>query len=691
MSDDEGDPLARNRLDEEASPYLRQHADNPVNWQPWDETALAAARERDRPIFLSVGYSSCHWCHVMAEESFEDPGIADLLNEGFVPVKVDREEHPDVDAVYIQVCQLVRGRAGWPLSAFLTPDLKPFFVGTYFPPEPRRGQPGFRGIVEDAADGWQTEREETVERAEQWAAAAAGEFELPDPEEPDPGVVGEAAAAAVERADREDGGWGPGQKFPHPRRIDLLLRAAERDAGGEHRAVARETLDAMARGGLRDHVGGGFHRYCVDRDWTVPHFEKMLYDNAEIPRAFLAGYRALGDRRYADVARESLEFLDREFRDDGGFYAAFDARSVPPGGDEPEEGAYYTWTPAEVESALDPELAALVETRYGVTKAGNFEGRTVPTVSASVEEVAAEHDADTDAVSDRLETARRRLRDARSERPAPERDEKVLAGWNGLAVSAFADGALALDPSYAGPAAEALGAVRDELWDGDGHLARRYADGDVAGDGYLDDYAFLARGALDLYGATGDAGHLAFAADLGRAAVDRFADEGVLRFTPPDSELIARPTEADDGSIPSAVGVAAETLLRLDEFVDASFEAAAAATVDAYGARVNEEPLRHVSLAVAADALDRGPLEVVPVADGWPPEWREKLGTAYLPDALFAPRPPDIGDWLDALGRTDAPAVWASRDDRGIYVCRRTCSPPCDTAEEALEWAAEFS
>ena len=322
-----------NRLDEAASPYLRQHADNPVAWQPWDESALELARERDVPIFLSIGYAACHWCHVMADESFEDPNIAESLNENFVPIKVDREERPDIDTLYMNVCQMVQGSGGWPLSVWLTPEGKPFHVGTYFPPEAKGNMPSFGSVLDDIAASWNDpERRPRLEsQADQWASSTKGELEgTPDRagEAPGEGFLDTAANAAVRGADREEGGWGQGQKFPHPGRIHLLLRAYESTDRDTYRDVALETLDAMASGGLYDHVGGGFHRYCVDREWTVPHFEKMLYDNAEIPRAFLAGYRLTGEERYAEVARETFGFVERELtHPDGGFYSTLDAES----------------------------------------------------------------------------------------------------------------------------------------------------------------------------------------------------------------------------------------------------------------------------------------------------------------------------------------------------------------------------
>jgi uncharacterized protein YyaL (SSP411 family) len=725
----------RNRLDDAASPYLQQHADNPVNWQPWDDEALAAAREQDVPIFLSIGYSACHWCHVMEEESFEDEEVAEVLNESFVPIKVDREERPDIDSLYITVCQLVRGQAGWPLSVFLTPEGKPFYVGTYFPKEPKRGQPGFLQLLRDVRENWSdpAEREDIEDRAEQWAAAARGELEaVPDQpaESPDADFLDAAASAALRSADREHGGFGRGQKFPQPGRLHVLLRAAERTGRGQYRAVVEETLDAMANRGLYDHLGGGFHRYCTDRSWTVPHFEKMLYDNAEIPRAFLAGYQVTGDERYAEVVRETFAFLDAEMRNpDGGFYATLDARSPPLAhrdgeAGEVEEGAFYAWTPDEIRTALDAygdhdELDAdLVCDRFGVTEPGNFEaGLSVLTRATSVPALADEHGLDEATVHERLDAATETLREARADRPRPRRDEKILAGWNGLAIAALAEGTLVLeDDRWADLATDALAFVRERLWvpegvpaggtdtnadESVGRLRRRWKDGDAGIDGYLEDYAFLGRGALACYEATGDVEHLAFALELARCIEDSFWDreQETLYFTPAGGEsLVARPQELGDSSTPSSAGVATRLLAALDGFVDHDrFGDVAASVVETHATTLEENPLKHPTLTLAADDVAVGPLELT-VAGDLPEAWRTTLATTYLPERLLARRPATdgaLGDWLDTLGVDAAPPIWAGREARDgeptVYACRsRTCSPPTHDLVEALEWAADL-
>jgi len=757
---DSASPTARNRLDEEESPYLRQHADNPVNWQPWDEAALAAAAERDKPIFLSIGYAACHWCHVMEEESFEDEGIAELLNEHFVPIKVDREERPDIDSIYMSICQQVSGRGGWPLNAWLTPDGDPFYVGTYFPPEPKRGAPGFRQLLEDISESWSDpeQRAEMEDRARQWTEAIADDLETtPDQPGDGPGedVLDTTASAALRGADRQFGGWGKGQKFPQPGRLRVLMRAHAAGGREAYREVVEETLDAMGDGGLYDHVGGGFHRYTTDREWVVPHFEKMLYDNAELARVFLTGYQFTGRERYRETARETLEFVERELtHPDGGFYSTLDAESAvrseaadrdgepgergasdvsasnasgeqgEPRAERPasesegeegerEEGAFYVWTPDRVDDAVaeyGPEhgipgeqaslAAEIFRERYGVTASGNFEGgETVLTRSASVASLADDYGLSPEDTEDLLDAATAAVFAAREERPRPPRDEKVLAGWNGLMISAFAEAAQVDSEEWAERAVDALAFARDHLWDAEsGRLSRRFKDGNVDIRGYLEDYAFLARGAFDTYEATGEVEHLAFALDLARTIEAEFWDESeeTLYFTPQSGEsLVARPQELADQSTPSSAGVAAELLLALDHFVDHDrFETVASGVVATHGGRVESNPQQHPSLALAADTYRSGAHELTLAADSMPDSWRETLADTYVPRRLLAPRPPTddaLDGWLDALELADAPPIWASRAARDgeptVYACRsRTCSPPTHDLGEALDW-----
>jgi hypothetical protein len=696
----------RNRLDEEESPYLRQHADNPVHWQPWDERALAEARERDVPIFLSIGYSACHWCHVMEEESFADGEVAAYLNDHFVPIKVDREERPDIDSVYMTICQRTTGRGGWPLSAWLTPDGRPFFVGTYFPRESRRGMPGFLDLLERLAEAWETDREEIESRADQWSALLRDELEeTPDtPGEVSPDALANATSAALRSADREYGGFGSsGPKFPQPSRLELLMRSYVRTGRDEPLDVVTRTLDAMADGGMYDHLGGGFHRYATDRKWVVPHFEKMLYDNALLPRVYLGAYQLTGTERYAGVARETFAFLDRELSHPaGGFYSTLDARS------EGEEGTYYVWTPETVRDALSDgagasgdedvgELVDLVCDRYGITPGGNFEGETVLTLATSLADLAEEYDTTVEAVRERLDDARDRLFEARETRPRPARDEKVLASWNGMAVSALAAGARVLDEAYADRAAEALSFVRETLWEPDEGLAHRYKDGDVKGPGFLEDYAFLARGAFDLYQVTGEVDHLSFALELARVIESEFFDEerGTLYFTPESGEgLVTRPQELSDQSTPSSLGVAVDLLFDLDAFApDAAFSSVAEQVLERHADRIRGNPMEHVSLALAAEKYHAGVLELTLAAASIPDAWRETLATRYLPGAVVAPRPATDGalePWLRELDLDEAPPIWAGREARdgpSVYACEGfTCSPPQSSVADALGW-----
>ncbi|WP_435332932.1 thioredoxin domain-containing protein [Haloarchaeobius sp. TZWWS8] len=703
------DPIARNRLDEEASPYLRQHADNPVNWQPWDETALQHAKDEEKPIFLSVGYSACHWCHVMEDESFEDDEVAAVLNDQFVPIKVDREERPDLDSIYQTVCQAVTGRGGWPLSVWLTPEGKPFYVGTYFPRNSRRNMPGFLDLIENVANSWSDpeQRTEMENRAEQWASVATNQLEtIESPGEDAPGddVLTDAADSILRSADREYGGFGnQGPKFPQEARLHLLLRAHDRTGRDTYREVVEETLDAMADGGLYDQLGGGFHRYCTDRDWTVPHFEKMLYDNAELPRIFLAGYQVTGEDRYREVSEETFEFLTRELQHpDGGFFATLDAQSAGEDGEQ-EEGAFYVWTPEQVHEAVDDEeTAQLFCDRFGVTERGNFEdGRTVLTIDASIDELADEYDLEEADVERRLAAARETLREAREDRPRPRRDDKVIAGWNGLAISAFAEAAIVLDPSYAEPAEQALEFVREQLWDEDEQtLTRRFAGGDVKGEAFLEDYAFLARGAFDLYQATGEHRFLAFALDLARTIERDFwdAEEGTIFFTPADGEsLVARPQELRDQSTPSSLGVALDVLLSLSHFSDADFDGIVESVLSTHGGRIESSPLEYASLVLAADRWTTGDVELTVAAEELPAGWRRAIGETYLPTRILARRPPaatDLEPWLAALDLVTVPPIWADRDatdgEPTVYACRDfSCSPPTHDVEEALDWLSD--
>ena len=751
-------PTERNRLADTASPYLRQHADNPVNWQPWDDQALSTAEDHQVPLFVSIGYSACHWCHVMEQESFSDPDVATVVNENFVPIKIDREERPDLDSIYMTVSQLVNGSGGWPLSAWCTPDGEPFYLGTYFPPESTRGRPGFSEVCERIAGSWSDsdEREEMHNRASQWTAAARDELEdVPDQptDRDDESLLDEAVAAAVRGHDDEHGGFGANSpKFPMPGRVELLLGAAVRDGNDAAMSAVTTTLDAMASGGMYDQVGGGFHRYAVDREWTVPHFEKMLYDNAELPRVTFQAARATGRPAYTRVGTESLAFVEREMRaEDGAFVSTLGARSRSPisrrdGADSAadrqdhdeetkadiEEGEFYTWTPDEVDAVLDEPAAGLVKDRYGITSSGNFErGLTVPTLAESVADLAEARDSSASEIGETLMEAQATLFEQRETRPRPPRDEKVIAGWNGLMISAYAAGERALETestdSAPGSASEsksdsdsvsdsgfesesesgsviesgqrALDATLDRLWDGE-TLYHSVLDGDESGpsvSGYLDDYAFLARGAFDLYQVTGDVGPLDTALTLADGILERFYDpgDGTIYYTADAGEdLVARPQEFTDRSTPSSLGVAANLLVSLDGFTPREYRSIAEEVVTTHADRVHGSPLEHVSLTQATGRLSRGTTELTLAADPVPQEWHDHLTSTYLGDAILAPRPPTesgLADWLETLGLDETPPVWKGRTatdgEPTVYACQSfVCSPPKHDFDAALEW-----
>jgi|APHM01.1.fsa_nt_gi Highly conserved protein containing a thioredoxin domain len=715
------DTPVRNRLDTEASPYLTQHAENPVNWQPWDDRALEYAESADKPIFLSVGYAACHWCHVMAEESFEDDTVASILNDSFVPIKVDREERPDLDRIYQTICQLVTGGGGWPLSVWLTPEGKPFYVGTYFPKteRPDRGDtPGFLEICQSFATAWENDRSELESRADQWADALQDRLEadtsghsdaddVPTPEaessNSDNGsntdLLTSVSTAAIRATDNEYGGFGSrGPKFPQPGRTEALLRAhAEIDRETALNA-ATATLDSMAAGGVYDHIGGGFHRYATDREWTVPHFEKMLYDNAEIPRVYLSAYQHTGRDRYARIAHETFSFLSRELQHpEGGFYSTLDAQS------EGKEGRFYVWTPQTVRDAIDDSQAAdIAIDRFGVTEGGNFEGSTVLTVTASISQLASKYSSTTDEIVSQLADARDSLFDARTNREHPNRDEKILTAWNGLAISSLARGGLILETDqYTELATDALSFIRTHLWDSDaGRLSRRYKDGDVDETGYLDDYAFLARGVFDLYQTTGNVEHLSFAVTLAETIVRLFYDASgeTLYLSPKDAEsLVARPQDLRDQSTPSSAGIAVQTLNAVDPFTSTDLSGIAAAVLDTHADEVRGRPLEHISLAMAADSRAREHDEIVIAHDidtGLSESMRSDIASTYLPGVPISQRPATasaLEPWIHELGLDSPPTIWVGRNQRDntatVYACSgRACSPPTHSLTDALEW-----
>jgi uncharacterized protein len=573
-----------NRLAQETSPYLLQHRDNPVDWYPWSPEALARARELDRPILLSVGYSACHWCHVMERESFEDPDTAAYMNEHFVNVKVDREERPDVDALYMEAVQAMTGRGGWPMTVFCDPEGVPFYGGTYFPPDEGRGMPSFRLVMEAVVEAFANRRDELRARAPEtrMRLGAIGRIE-PAADTPDGRLLETAIATLREAADMKRGGFGGAPKFPPASALELLL------AGGET-AVVERTLDAMMAGGIYDQLGGGFARYAVDADWLVPHFEKMLYDNALLARTYLHGWQALGHERYRRVCEETLDWLLREMRGpEGGFFSALDADS------EGEEGRFYVWTPEEIRMVLGEEANAIVDF-YGVSETGNFEGRNVLHRAAGAE--APEPDG--------LDRARRELYEARAQRPRPGLDDKRLTSWNALAIAALAEAGAALNrPDYLDAARAAAEFLLGSLRDREARLLRSYKDGEGRLNAYLEDHAFLLEALLTLYESSFEPRWFEAAQALADTMIARFGDRerGGFYSTSDDHDaLIARRKEIGDHPIPSGNSAAALGLLRLAALTgDRSYEGQAIGVLRLFAKAAPRQPDAFAHLLRALD------------------------------------------------------------------------------------------
>jgi hypothetical protein len=581
-----------NRLAGETSPYLLQHANNPVDWFPWGPDALARARLLDRPIFLSIGYAACHWCHVMERESFEDEATARLLNDHFVSVKVDREERPDLDQVYMAAVQAMTGGGGWPMSVFLTPDGRPFYGGTYFPDEPRHGMPSFRQVLEGVDRAWRQERSEVeaaggrlVQGLVEQSRVEAG------PDDPTESLL-EAATSAIEAAfDPVNGGWGRAPKFPQPMTIEFLLRRHLATGDARPLAIARRSLDAMAEGGIHDQLGGGFHRYSTDARWLVPHFEQMLYDNAQLARVYVHAWQITGDDRNREVASGTLDYMIRELTTaDGAFAASQDADT------DGEEGATFVWSADEIRDVLGP-LEPSFSAAYGVTEAGNWEGHTILSRVVSDADLAVRFPDMADGIATALIEARRRLFERRTGRPQPARDDKALAAWNGLAIAALAESATALGASVppdqeGGDAARAktfLDAARraastivDGLLRDDGSLQRSWKDGRAVGNGVLEDYTHLADGLLALYEATFEERWFVTARGLTDHVLAHFTDPAGGYFDTSDDHerLVTRPKDVQDNAVPSGNAMAVGVLLRLHALTgDGRYRSAAERTM----------------------------------------------------------------------------------------------------------------
>jgi uncharacterized protein YyaL (SSP411 family) len=664
-----------NRLAGETSPYLLQHAHNPVDWYPWGGEALERARSADRPIFLSIGYSACHWCHVMERESFENPAIAAQLNRDFVAIKVDREERPDLDDVYMAAVQTMTGGGGWPMSVFLTPALEPFFGGTYFPPDDRPGMPGFPRVLAAVADAYRNRRQEVVEQGRQLAAHLREQLEVvPGRAEVERRQLDAAAASLSASFDKVHGGFGGAPKFPAPMTLEFLLRTWRRSGDPATLQMVTLTLDRMADGGIHDQIGGGFARYSTDLHWLVPHFEKMLYDNAQLAHAYLEAFRATGTDRYADVARRTLDFIVRELRtDDGGFASALDADS------EGEEGRFYTWELAEVRQTL--EAAGVDETgakaladHWGVVEGGNWEGRSILHVAgpAAPPEVV-------------LERARRALLTARERRVRPSRDDKQLAAWNGMALRSLSVGALVLgDDRFAAAARGCARFIRSRLLREDGRLWRTARDGAAHTPAFCEDYAQVADGLLAAYAALGDAADLELAVALMHRAEADFWDEISGTFFDTSDEhdtIVARPQSLVDGATPAANSVAADVLLRLALLTgEPDDDRRARSILRAAGPALDRHPTQFGRMLSAADRSLAEPLDAVVAGEsGDAPALalRRAAAAPYAPDLVIAPLPGGAGiaAWPLFQGkvmRDGAPTAYVCRG----YACDEPTSDP---------------
>jgi uncharacterized protein YyaL (SSP411 family) len=695
-----------NRLASEQSPYLLQHKDNPVDWYPWGETAFEAARREEKPIFLSIGYSTCHWCHVMEHESFENAQVAEVLNRSFISIKVDREERPDVDRVYMTFVQATTGSGGWPMSVWLTPELKPFYGGTYFPPTARWGRPGFTEILEEIARVWREERGKVLESAtmivERLRSFGARDANAAPP---DTSVLDKTVEEFTQTFDERRGGFGGAPKFPRPSELLFLLREHARTGAAQPRDMVLVTLRAMALGGMRDHLGGGFHRYSVDADWRVPHFEKMLYDQAQLTLSYVEAAQLTGDPFYAEVAHDTLAYVLRDLtHPGGGFYSAEDADSVPPEqagapGAHKSEGAFYIWRWDELTEPLGPD-ADLVRTRYGFQPGGNapsdpqeeFTGKNLLFTARPIEDVAALSGRGVEDVTAALERARATLLELRAKRPRPHLDDKVITAWNGLMIGAFARAGRVLDDGarYVDAARRAASFVREHLWKEDeGTLLRRFRQGEAGVDAYAEDYAYLISGLLELFQADGDPGWLDWVFELQQTLDAQFwdADEGGwFSTTGRDPSVLLRLKEDYDGAEPAASSLGVLNLLVLAHLTgDGDLADRADRVFKMFGARVAGGGRAVPMLLSALSVYSAGMSQIVIVGEPGAADTqslKDAVRRRYLPGAVLVPVTPGHQHaiagalpWIDELRMREGRAT--------AYVCQDfTCDVPTTSPPE---------
>ncbi len=689
----EGGGEPRNRLAGEKSPYLLQHAGNPVDWHPWGDEAFERARREDKPVFLSIGYSTCHWCHVMERESFEDAEVARVLNERFVSVKVDREERPDVDHIYMSVCLAMNGQGGWPLTVVMTPEGKPFFAGTYFPKHGMHGRPGLIDLLLQIDRAWREDRPRVLASSEEIARFVVDQASRAE------GPAGESGPEALEAAfrqyeagfDASRGGFGNAPKFPSPHVLSFLLRWGRRSGDARATSMVERTLSAMAAGGIHDHLGGGFHRYSTDAEWLVPHFEKMLYDQAMLAIAYAEAYRATGAEGHAGAVHDIFGYVLRDLTSpEGAFFSAEDADS------EGLEGKFYVWRPEEILSVLGPEDGVLFCRFYDVTEGGNFHephgprGHSILHAERPVDVFSLAEVTDPADVARRLADSRERLFAVRESRVHPGKDDKILTDWNGLMIASLATGSVALDdPRYAKAAARAADFLLARMRTPEGRLLHRYRAGDAAILGNLDDHAFLVWGLLELYGATFDPRWLEEALRINTQMLRLFRGEpGVLHFTGTDAEgLIARTRETYDGAHPSGNSVAAMNLLRLARLTgDPALETEGRAVLSASASDLERSPTGHTQMLVALDFALGPSREIVIAGDPARADTQALLRIAragFRPNDVLLLRPPGgVGDRLARLAPFTAGqgpvggkvAVYVCED----FACRAPVTDPAD-------------
>jgi len=686
-----------NRLINEKSPYLLQHAHNPVDWYAWGPEAFEKAKKENKPIFLSIGYSTCHWCHVMAHESFEDPEVARLMNEVFVCIKVDREERPDIDNIYMRVCQMMTGSGGWPLTIFMTPDKKPFFAGTYIPKESRFGRLGMLELIPRIKEAWQTKHDEILKSADQITAGLNQLSVNSMGTELDESTLRTAYAQLASRFDEQYGGFGSSPKFPSPQNLLFLLRYWQSTDDEKALRMVVKTLQSMRNGGMYDHIGFGFHRYSTDSRWLVPHFEKMLYDQAMLAMAYIEAYQATAKMEYGETAKEIFSYVLRDMTDpSGGFYSAEDADS------EGVEGKFYVWTEEEVRQILKGEEADLIINVFNIEKAGNFKeevtaestGANILHLEKPLTDIAFNMKTSVEDLEMRIETARRKLFTVRSERIRPHKDDKILTDWNGLMIAALAKGAqVCNEPKYADAARRATDFVLTTMRRSDGRLLHRYRDGQAAVLANVDDYAFLIWGLLELYETTFDTGYLKTALDLNKELIKYFWDDqnGGFYFTADDAEeLIVRQKEIYDGAIPSGNSVAMLNLLRLARITaNTDYEEKATKIVKAFSQDVGASPSGYTQMMVAL-GFGIGPsYEIVIVGNPQARDTKDMLDALrkhFIPNKVVLLKP-DNQKSPDIIRLAEFTKDQSSIDGKATaYVCLDyACKMPTTDTEKMLE------